>query len=137
MTGASRGVGRSTAMRLAELGAAVVINYSSSEDEAKRVADEITDAGGRAILHRADVSDDTACRKMMAAAKEAFGRLDIVVNNAGATAFIAHSNLEAVTDETWNRILGVNLKGPFQCIRAAAPIMRESGGGTVVNGCAN
>ncbi len=133
VTGASRGVGRSTAIQLAQRGCAVVVNYSSSETEAQGVVKEIQAAGGRAVLFRADVSDDGQCREMIDAAVQEFGRLDILVNNAATTQFIAHTDLEGVTLDAWDRILGVNLRGPFQCSRAAAPHMRKSGEGEIVN----
>lgn len=133
VTGGSRGVGRSTAIQLAQGGCAVLVNYSSSKAEAESVVDEICAAGGRAIPFQANVANDGECRGMIDAAAKAFGRLDILINNAGTTRFIAHSDLEGVTDEAWESILGVNLLGPFQCIRAAAPLMREAGEGEVVN----
>lgn len=133
VTGASRGVGRATALALAERGCAVVVNYSRSKSEADGVVREIQSAGGKAFAFQADVADDAACRTMMDAAAKEFGRLDILVNNAGTTAFIAHSDLEGATREVWDRILGANLIGPFQCIRAARPHMEKAGAGVVVN----
>jgi 3-oxoacyl-[acyl-carrier protein] reductase len=120
-------------MLLAELGSSVAINYSKSRSEAEAVCAEIAALGGQAIAVQCDVADDGACRAMVAAAVERFGRLDILVNNAGVTEFIAHRDLESVTDATWDRILGVNLKGPFQCVRAAVPHMRKTGAGVIVN----
>ncbi len=133
VTGGSRGVGRATALSLASQDCAVLVNYSSSKDEAEAVAEEARAFGVKAIAFQADVSDDASCRAMMDAAAKEFGRLDILVNNAGATEFIGHHNLEGVSDEAWNRILGVNLKGPFQCIRAAQKYMEAVGEGEVVN----
>ena len=133
VTGASRGVGRATAIALAKGGCSVVVNYSRSKDEAEAVVKEIESAGGKAIPFQANVVDDTACRAMMDAAVAEFGSIDVLVNNAGTTAFIPHSDLEGVTDEAWDSILGVNLKGPFQCIRAAEKHMKASGESEVVN----
>ncbi|MBI3852440.1 MAG: glucose 1-dehydrogenase [Verrucomicrobia bacterium] len=133
VTGASRGVGRATALALARGGCAVAINYSRSRAEAEQTADAVRQLGVKAFLVQADVSDDGACRSMMAAAGKEFGRLDILLNNAGTTDFIAHDDLDAVTDELWDRILAVNLKGPFQCIRAARPFLAASGEGAIVN----
>jgi len=135
-SGSAAGVGRSTAIRLAERGAAgVVINYSSPASEAKAagVAAEVERAGARALVYRADVSQDPQCRAMVAAALLAFGRLDILVNNAATTARVRYEDLEVLTDEVWDRILAVNLKGTFYCIRAAAPHLAASGQGAVVN----
>lgn len=133
VTGASRGVGRSTALQLARGGCSVLVNYSSSKDEAEAVVEEVRAIGAKCIPYQANVADDAACRAMIDAAAAEFGRLDILVNNAGTTKFIAHSDLEGVTDEVWDTILGVNLRGPFQCIRAAYPHMQKAGHGEVVN----
>ncbi len=133
VTGGSRGVGRATAMDLARAGCDVAINYSRSAAESEAVAKEIEALGVKAFAMQADVADDGACRALMDAAAARFGRLDILVNNAGTTAFLPHSKLELVKDEHWDSILGVNLKGPFQCIRAALPHMQKTGEGEVVN----
>lgn len=133
VTGATRGVGRATALMLARSGCNVLINYSVSKQQAEEVAAEAGKLGVKAVAFQCDVHDDQRCRAMMDAAAQAFGRLDILVNNAGTTQFIAHSNLDAVTDEVWDRILGVNLRGSFYCVRAARPHMEKSGGGSVVN----
>lgn len=133
VTGASRGVGRATAIALAKLGCGVCVNYSRSRVEAMGVLEELTELGENAMAFQADVSDDVAVREMVAATKETFGRVDILVNNAGTTRFIPHSNLEGVTGDVWERILGVNLLGPFHCIRACAPHMHDAGEGAVVN----
>lgn len=133
VTGSGTGVGRATALRLAELGCHVVVNYSRSKDAAEEVAAAARGRGVRAVAVRADVSDDADCRALVAAAVAELGRLDVLVNNAGTTDFIPHPELEKVTDEVWDRILGVNLKGPFQCARAAKPHLQADGGGHVVN----
>jgi len=132
ITGASRGVGAATALALAKGGCSVLINYNGSKDAAESVRKKSEDAGVKAITFQGDVSDDAVCRNMIEAAVEAFGRLDILVNNAGYTEFIKHSDLEGVTDETWDRIMGVNVKGPFQCARAARPHLEASGNGEIV-----
>ncbi len=135
-SGSAGGIGRSTAIRLAQHGAAgVVVNYSNprSEGKAAAVAAEVERAGARACLHRADVSDDRQCRAMVDAAVRAFGRLDILVNNAATTVRVRYEDLDALTDEIWDRILAVNLRGTFYCIRAAAPHLAASGQGAVVN----
>ncbi len=132
VTGAGTGVGSATALRLAERGCSVLVNYSRSREGAEKVAKEVERRGVKALAVQADVSDDAACRAMVREAQSAFGRLDVLVNNAGTTRFIPHADLAQVTDEDWNDILAVNLKGPFQCTRAAAPLLAESGGGDVV-----
>ena len=133
VTGASRGVGEATAMALARGGCSVLINYSSSRAEAESVADVARALGVKSVAFQGDVADDGACRAMMDAAAGEFGRLDILVNNAGTTQFVSHNALDLVTDELWDRILGVNLKGPFQCVRAARRHMEAAGEGVVVN----
>lgn len=133
VTGAGTGVGRATALRLAERGCNVAVNYSRSQKEAEQVAAEARRHGVRAMSLRADVSQDADCRALVQAALAEFGRLDVLVNNAGTTDFIPHANLDDVKDEHWERILGTNLKGPFQCARAARDALQADGGGQVVN----
>src|SRR6266852_525918 len=126
VTGGGTGIGRAVGVRLARAGAAaVVVNYSRSEDEAVATAKEIESLGAQAYAHRADVSYDPQVVAMIDETVKRFGRLDVLVNNAGTTHFIPHSNLDALTDEVWNDILGVNLKGTFFCCRAAAPELRK------------
>jgi len=135
-SGSAAGIGRATAIRLAESGAAgVVVNYSNPGSEAKAaaVAAEVERAGARACLYRADVSDDRQCRAMVDAAVGAFGRLDILVNNAATTVRVRYEDLDALTEEIWDRILRVNLLGTFHCIRAAAPHLAAHGAGAIVN----
>jgi 3-oxoacyl-[acyl-carrier protein] reductase len=132
ITGSSRGVGRSTALRLAKLGCSVLINYSASTDAAEEVAAEAEALGAKAIAFKANVSKNEECVAMVSEAIKAFGRLDILVNNAGTTRFIPHADLDAVDDDAWNEILSVNLKGPFLCTRAAREALVASGDGEVV-----
>jgi 3-oxoacyl-[acyl-carrier protein] reductase len=133
ITGGGTGVGRATALELARQGCHVLINYSRSRDEAEQTAADVQALGVNAVTYQADVAQDSACRAMIAAAVERFGRLDILVNNAGTTKFITHGDLDRVTDADWDHILGVNLKGPFHCIRAARQALEASGHGVVVN----
>lgn len=133
VTGGATGVGRATALALAEQGCNVAINYSRSREEADATADEARTAGVRAVAIQADVADDVACRRLVDAAVKEFRRLDVLVNNAGTTRFIPHARLDDVADDDWLRILSVNLVGPFQCARAAAGPIRASGGGEIVN----
>ncbi len=133
VTGSAVGVGRATALALARRGANVVVNYSRSEAEAKETAAEVERLGARALLVRADVSRDAEVRSMVARAVEAFGTLDVLVNNAATTVFVSFAELEQLTEEHWDRLLAVNLKGPFFCARAAAPHLKASGAGAIVN----
>jgi 3-oxoacyl-[acyl-carrier protein] reductase len=133
VTGASSGVGRATALALARRGCAVLINYRNSQAEAEQVVAEAQTLGVRSFAFRADVADDAQCREMVAAAANQLGRLDILVNNAGATRFVPHAALDRLTDEDWDRMFAVNVRGPFQCARAARTHLLASGGGTIIN----
>src|SRR5579864_2132899 len=121
VTGGGPGIGRAVSLRLARLRAkAVVINYSRSAADAESAARELRALGIEAVAHQADVADEAAVKRMVSECVERFGALDLLVNNAGTTRFIPHSDLDALTDEVWDEILGVNLKGTFYCCRAAA-----------------
>ncbi|HIF32501.1 MAG TPA: glucose 1-dehydrogenase [Planctomycetes bacterium] len=133
VTGASRGVGRATAIELARLGCRIVLNYRQSADAAEKATEEVRSQGVAAMAFAADVSDDDACREMAKAAAGEFGQIDILVNNAGTTRFIAHSDLEAVSSEDWRHIMDVNVLGPFQCTRALLPYLKAASTAEVVN----
>lgn len=133
ITGGGTGVGRSTALQLAKRGYNVAIIYSRSQDDAEATAAEAQEHGVRAVTIRCDVSDDAQVRDMAERCQREFGRVDVVVNNAGTTHFIPHTDLEALTEEKWDGILAVNLKGPFFVCRATIPLLRASGGGSIVN----
>jgi len=136
VTGGGQGLGRSHAMALAERGAKVVVNDLGDDtghsENAASVVSEIETAGGEAIAHGANVSNFDQVKDMVRIAMEEWGRIDILVNNAGTTRFINHSDLDGVTDDAWDEILGVNLKGPFQCTRAAAEALKASGNAEAV-----
>jgi NAD(P)-dependent dehydrogenase (short-subunit alcohol dehydrogenase family) len=132
VTGGGTGVGRAVSESLARAGArAVVINYSRSRSEAEATAAALADLGCEGVPHQASVANDAQVRAMVAATVERFGRLDVLINNAGTTRFIAHADLDAITDEVWDEILGVNLKGTFHCSRAAAPALKKARGAIV------
>ena len=133
VTGSGSGVGRATALALARAGCSVAVNYSRSRDAAEAVAAEAGATGVDAFAVRADVASDDDCRRLVDDAVERFGRLDVLVNNAGTTSFIPHDDLDAVTADTWQTILGVNLIGPFQMARAARPALKAGDGGHIVN----
>jgi 3-oxoacyl-[acyl-carrier protein] reductase len=114
VTGGGTGVGRATSLKLAAGGCAVVVNYSRSADEAQATVKEIESHGGKAIDYRADVAEDSQVLEMVETTTREFGQLDILVNNAGTTEFISFSDLDAVTPETWDRIMKVNVIGAFQ-----------------------
>jgi len=133
ITGSGTGVGRETALALAQLGCHVAINYSRSREEAEQTCAEVKAKGVKAVAVRADVARDADCRALIDAAVRAFGRLDVLVNNAGTTTFVPHGDLEALGEDDWQRIMGVNLLGPFQCARAARSALEADGGGCIVN----
>ena len=133
VTGGGTGVGRSTALKLAERGCNVLINYSRSRDEAEATAAEVRALGVQGLAVEANVVDDAACRSMVSAALAAFGRLDILVNNAATTAFIPLDDFEAVGLDDWNRIFDTNVRGVFQCIRAAREALEKAGDAEIVN----
>jgi 3-oxoacyl-[acyl-carrier protein] reductase len=132
VTGGGTGIGHAVSLRLAKAGAkAVVINYARSEEDAQATAGELKALGSEASVHRADISNESEVKAMIAATTERYGRLDVLVNNAGTTRFIAHPDLDALTEEVWSEILGVNLKGTFYCCRAATPELRKTKGAIV------
>jgi 3-oxoacyl-[acyl-carrier protein] reductase len=122
-----------TALALAQRGCAVAINYNRSKTAAEEAAAAVAALGVKALVVQADVAEDAACRRLIETAVSEFGRLDVLVNNAGTTSFIKHAELDAVTDGDWQRILGTNLIGPFQCARAARAALLASGNGEIVN----
>ena len=107
ITGASSGVGAALSMKLAEMGARVVVNYSRSAEAAEAVVSQIEAMGGQAAAVQADVSEEADCKKLVAATLERFGQLDVLVNNAGTTTFVPHDQLDALTEEIWLRTLRV------------------------------
>ncbi|HIF93733.1 MAG: SDR family oxidoreductase [Myxococcales bacterium] len=132
VTGAGTGVGYQTARMLAEQGCSVLVNYSRSREGAEKAAAECEKLGVKSIAVRADVSLDEDCVAMVAEAKKAFGRLDVLVNNAGFTKFVQHENLDGLESDDWQKILGVNLMGPFFCSRAARSLLEADDGGEIV-----
>jgi 3-oxoacyl-[acyl-carrier protein] reductase len=137
VTGSASGLGAATAAILARDGARIVVNYASSQKEAEETADLCRSAGGEVVVVQGDVSRDEDCRKIAAAAAP-WGRLDVLINNAGTTKHMAHDNLDGLSAEDFQRIFGVNTIGPFQMVRAARSLLeagaKASGhASTVVN----
>ncbi len=133
ITGGGTGIGAATALRLAEAGCNVTINYSRSAEAAETTAAACRDHGVEATTVQGDVGDDTDCRRMVTEAVDAFGRLDVLVNSAGTTVFVDHADLDGIDMDDWQRLYAVNTVGPFQMMRAAAPHLRADGGGDVVS----
>ena len=135
VTGAATGIGRAAALALAKNGYDVVINFSRSENAAKATARDAEAAGARTLLYRCDVSDDASVRAMLAAAEKKFGRLDVLINNAGTTIDVEPKNLDEVKVEEWNRVFAVNVLGLFLVTRAAVPLLKKSPNASIVNTC--
>jgi 3-oxoacyl-[acyl-carrier protein] reductase len=133
VTGSAVGVGRATALELARRGASVVINYSRSEAEAHQTAADVEALGAEALVVRADVSQDDQVRDMVRRALDRFGSVDVLVNNAAITHFVDFRDVEGLSEEMWDRILAVNVKGVFFCSRAVVPHMKQQGSGCIVN----
>lgn len=132
VTGGGTGIGRATSIRLAHSGVkAVVVNYSRSERDAKATAEEVRSLGAESLPLQADVADEGQVKAMIATTVETYGQLDVLVNNAGTTHFVPHSDLDGLTDAVWDEILRVNLKGTFFCCRAAASELRKTKGAIV------
>jgi 3-oxoacyl-[acyl-carrier protein] reductase len=131
VTGSATGVGAASALLLAQRGFDVVVNYSKSEAEAKQSERACREAGADVLLVRADVADDAECKKMVADAAARWGRLDVLVNNAGVTTFSGSGNWDALDAAAFQRIFAVNALGAFQMIRAAAPHLKAARGAIV------
>ena len=131
VTGGGTGLGAEICRYLAAAGVRVAVNYSRSESEAQAV---VASLPTKAVALQADVSDDAAVRAMVLEAEGTLdGPVDLLVNNAGVTTYAPASDLDAITDEDWARILDVNLVGTWRCIHAVANGMRDRGAGAIVN----
>ncbi len=130
VTGGSRGIGKAIAKTFAREGAHVVVNYVQASAEASRVVEEIRMAGGSAISVMAEVSQRVQAQKLVDEAVKTFGRLDVLVNNAGIR---SEGTILDTTEEDWDRTMDVNLKGPFNCMQAAGKVMVQQRYGKIVN----
>ncbi|QDT03921.1 3-oxoacyl-[acyl-carrier-protein] reductase FabG [Rubripirellula lacrimiformis] len=133
VTGGGTGVGRACVLQFADRGYNVVVNYSRSGKDADQTVADAVQLGVDAIAVKCDVSVDTEVCAMIATIQVRFSRLDVVVNNAATTSFVDHGDLDGLTEAMWDRMLGVNLKGPFFVTRAAANLLKQGDGGSVVN----
>ena len=124
-------MGRAICELFAAEGARVVVNYSASREAAEEVAAGIRANGGEAAAVRANVAVDAEARALIEGAVERWGRLDVLVNNAGWSKVTPHAKLDELTDEIWDRTLNVNLRGAFYCMRAAAPHLKQQQGAIV------
>ena len=133
VTGGATGVGAATALELAQRGYRIAIVYSRSKSEADESVAACKAAGADAIALQGDVADDAACRAAVDAAAARFGRVDILVNAAGTTQFVPLGDLDGQKAEDFQKVYAVNVIGPYQMARAAAPHLRASGAGAIVN----
>ena len=129
VTGSSSGIGERVAQRLSELGAAVVVNSSSSVAAGEAVAAALP---GESLYVQADISDQAQCQGLLDRTTERFGKLDLLVNNAGWTTVVPHGDLDALTDEIFRKTFEVNVFGTWHLTKSAMPLLRESRDGHVV-----
>lgn len=133
VTGSATGLGAAVALQLADKGCNTVINYTKSETEAKETLAACQAKGVEAILAQGDVGEDADCRRIVDETVKKWGRVDVLVNNAGGTKFANHAELDELNAEDFLWIYKVNVVGAYQMIRACAPHMKEAGKGSVVN----
>jgi len=131
VTGASRGIGRATALYLARAGAAVIINYSQNREAAEEVKEKILEESGAAEIVQADVTDYSQCESLIQSAIDHFKRIDILINNAGITRDNLLARMKA---EEWQEVIDTNLNGVYNCCRAALrPLLKQKSGGRIIN----
>jgi 3-oxoacyl-[acyl-carrier protein] reductase len=131
VTGGATGIGKECSVRFAEAGFDVGVNYSRSQDDAKATIDQIRAGGGNAVAIQANVADDDSVRSMIDQVEHEFGRLDVLVNSAGVTRFVDAVDLDGLTEADWHHVMDVNVRGLFQCTRAAAHLLRTTNGAVV------
>lgn len=130
VTGSSRGIGRAIALEFAKQGAKLVINSTSESDAAINTLEEIKSAGADAVLVCADVSTSEGAKILVDKSVEEFGKIDVLVNNAGIT---KDTLMLRMSDDDWDKVMNVNLKGPFNCIKAASRILMKQKTSSVIN----
>jgi acetoacetyl-CoA reductase len=130
VTGASRGIGRAIAVALAKEGAAIAVNYRVSESEAKRVVEELNALGAKTMLAQANVSNGSETREMVQRVVKTWGRIDVMVNNAGIT---RDKTLRKMTDEDWFEVINTNLNSVYYGVMAVMPLMIEQKFGRIIN----
>ena len=131
VTGSSTGIGRAVAVALAEQGCRVAVHYNRSEDEAREVTERISSSGGEGMLVGGDVSDGGEVKRMVGEIEDRYGRLDVLVNNAGS--LIERRSFSDMTEDLWDRVMAVNLKSVYLCSQAALPMMKRQGKGKIIN----
>src|SRR5918998_33898 len=131
VTGSSTGIGAASAVALAEQGCRVAVHYNRSEDEAREVVERISSAGGEAMLVGGDVADTGEVERMAGEIEGRYGRLDVLVNNAGT--LIERRSFSEMTEDLWDRVMNVNLKSVYLCSQAVLPTMKRQGEGRIIN----
>ena len=130
VTGSSRGVGKAVALGFAASGADVVINYTSNQNAADNVVTEVQSMGRSAVAVKADVAVKTDVERLVNTAAEKFGKLDILVNNAG---FTRPAMMVKMSEDQWDQVVDIHLKGAFMCSQAAGRLMKEQNSGKIIN----
>ena len=133
VTGGGIGLGKAISLKLAAAGSKIAVAYRSSPKNANETVAKIEAIGGQAMAVHADVSSSDDVRSMVDSVVEQFGRIDILVNNAATRVIVPFSDLDALKEEDWDRIIAVNLRGPFLCAKAVAPAMKRRGAGKIIN----
>ena len=133
VTGGGIGLGKAISLKLAAAGSKIAVAYRSSPKNANETVAKIEAIGGQAMAVHADVSSSDDVRSMVDSVVEQFGRIDILVNNAATRVIVPFSDLDALKEEDWDRIIAVNLRGPFLCAKAVAPAMKLRGAGKIIN----
>jgi 3-oxoacyl-[acyl-carrier protein] reductase len=131
ITGASTGIGAAAAIAFGKNGARVAVHYNSSKAEAEQTAAAVEKAGGKAITVQGDVTNSEVCKALVERTVEAFGGIDVLINNAGA--LIQRAPIETITDDLFDQVLYVNVRSAIMCTGAAVNFMRRSGGGNIIN----
>lgn len=133
ITGGVTGLGKVVALDLAREGMSVAVTYTKSEKEAGETVAELKALGARAIAIRSDVSQADQVKDMVDRTLKEFGRIDVLINNAGSTVFVPNfADLDAISEADWDRVMAVNVKGPWLAAKAVAPIMKKQGAGKIV-----
>lgn len=133
VTGGGTGLGRAICLKLAAAGCKVAVGYLSSRENVDETVAEIAAIGGEALAVHADVSSSEDVQRMIDFVTDGLGSIDILVNNAATRVIVPFNDLDALKEEDWDRIIAVNLRGPFLCAKAVAPAMKRRGAGKIIN----
>jgi 3-oxoacyl-[acyl-carrier protein] reductase len=134
VTGGGTGLGKAISLKLAAAGAAVAVNYPGADEfDAHETVAQIEQLGGRGLAVKGDVGEPDEIASLAGEVRDVFGGVDVLVNNAGTTSFIPFPDLAALGADEWDRIMGVNCRGPFLLVRELVPELERRGGGAIVN----